>query len=178
MADRIALFIDGAHLQYAARTLGFEIDYKRLLHEFSRRDALVRAYFYTTVREGESDAVRPLTDWLDYNGFTVRTRSIKEYRNHESPRRVTPNVGIDLAIDVLEIGRRVDHIFLFAGDGDFRRLVEGVQRSGVKVTVVSSIRTKPPMVADDLRRQADSFIELFTIRDSIGRPPQSRQREF
>ena len=138
---------------------------------------VVRAYFYTTVREGEYDVGRPLIDWLDDNGFTVRTRFIKEYRNHEGRTRVTPNIGIDLAIDALEIGRHVDHVFLFSGDGDLRRLVEGVQRLGVKVTVVSSVRTKPPTVADDLRRQADSFIELFTLKELIGRPPQSRQHE-
>ncbi|ANW00918.1 NYN domain-containing protein [Bradyrhizobium icense] len=177
MTDRVALFIDFANLQYAAENLGFEIDYKKLLHEFSKSDTLVRAYFYTTFREGEFDAVRPLANWLDYNGFTVRTKSIKEYRNHEGRRRTARSIGIELAIDALEIGRRVDHIFLFSGDGDFRRLVEGVQRLGAKVSVVSSIRTKPPMLADDLRRQADSFIDLFAIKNSISRPLQSRERD-
>ncbi|KRR20487.1 NYN domain-containing protein [Bradyrhizobium retamae] len=177
MTDRIALFIDGANLHYTAKNLGFEIDYKKLLHEFSKSNILVRAYFYTTFREGESDAVRPLADWLNYNGFAVRTKSIKEYDDHEGRRRTTRHIRIDLAIDALELSRCVDHIFLFSGDGDFRRLVEGVQRLGARVTVVSSVRTTPPMVADDLRRQADSFIDLLAIKTSIGRPLQSRKRE-
>jgi uncharacterized LabA/DUF88 family protein len=171
MTGRIALFIDGVDLHHTARNLGFEIDYKRLLSEFERFGSIVRPYFYTSLREGEFSAVRQLIDWLDLNGFTVRTKSVKDYENEG--KRSRRSIGVDLAIDVLEIAPRVDDIFLFSGDGDFRALVETVQRLGVKVTVVSSVRTTPAMVSDELRRQADAFIELAILRKSIER--QTRQ---
>jgi uncharacterized LabA/DUF88 family protein len=85
-------------------------------------------------------------------------------------------MDIELAIDVMEMSGCVDHVVIFSGDGDFRRLVEAVQRRGKRVSVVSTIRTSPPMVADELRRQADNFIELDELKSQIGRdtakPPQ------
>lgn len=167
MTGRIALFIDGVNLHHTARNLGFEIDYKRLLNEFERFGSIVRPYFYTSVREGEISGVRQLIDWLDFNGFTVRTRPVKDYE--DEGKRSRRNIGVDLAIDALEIAPRVDDIFLFSGDGDFRALVEAIQRLGVRVTVVSSVQTTPAMVSDELRRQADAFLELATVRKSIER---------
>jgi uncharacterized LabA/DUF88 family protein len=171
MTGRIALFIDGVNLHHTARNLGFEIDYKRLLSEFERIGSIVRPYFYTSLREGEVSSVRQLIDWLDFNGFTIRTKSIKDYENEG--KRSRRSIGVDLAVDALEIAPRVDDIYLFSGDGDFRALVEAVQRLGVRVTVVSSVQTTPPMVSDELRRQADAFLELTTLRNSIER--QSRR---
>jgi uncharacterized LabA/DUF88 family protein len=174
MTERIALFIDDGNLHYAARNLGFEVDFKRLLHEFSSFGSILRAFFYTTVKGDEGSNIRPLMDWLDYNGFTVRARPAKEYDDGGGRRKTRRSVGIELAIDALEMARHVDHVFLFSGDGDLRRVAEGVQRFGARVSVISSLRTNPPMIADDLRRQADSFIELDTIRKSIERSPHRR----
>ena len=171
MTERIALFIDGVNLHYTARNLGFDVDFKRLLQEFSSFGSILRAFFYTTIKEDEFSNTRPLMDWLDYNGFTVRARPVKEYDDGQGRRKARRSVGIELAIDALEMARHVDHVFLFSGDGDLRRVAQGVQRFGARVSVVSSLRTHPPMIADDLRRQADSFIELDTIRKSIERPP-------
>ena len=84
-------------------------------------------------------------------------------------RRVKGNMDIELAIDVMEMAEKVDHIVIFSGDGDFRRLVEAVQRKGRRVSVVSTIRTQPPMIADELRRQADNFIELEELKAVIMR---------
>ncbi len=67
---------------------------------------------------------------------------------------------------------RATRFVLFSGDGDFRPLVATLQRKGVRVSVVSTIRSTPPMIADDLRRQADNFIELEELKDAIGRPPR------
>jgi uncharacterized LabA/DUF88 family protein len=168
MTGRIALFIDGVNLHQTARNLGFEIDYKRLLSEFERFGSIVRPYFYSAIREGEvTSRDRHLTDWLGSNGFTVRTRSIKHYE--DEGKRSRRSIGVDLAVDALEIAPRVDDIFLFSGDGDFRALVETVQRLGVRVTVVSSVQTTPAMASDELRRQADAFLELATLRRSIER---------
>lgn len=170
MVDRIALLIDGENLHNTARALGFEIDFKRLLQEFETHGTLVRAFFYTRVKCGdEFHSVRPLVDWLAYNGFIVRTRPVSAHDDADGRRKSKRGIGVDLAVDALEIARYVDHIFLMSGDGDLRRVAESVQRSGVRVTVVSSIRTSVPMVNDELRRQADHFIELDTLRRSIER---------
>ena len=169
-ADRIALFIDGANLYAAARALGFDIDYKRLLDLFGTKGRLIRAFYYTALLdEQEYSPLRPLVDWLDYNGYTMVTKPTKEFTDATGRRKIKGNMDIELAIDVMEMAPHLDHIVLFSGDGDFRRLVEAVQRKGVRVTVVSTIRSAPPMVADELRRQADIFVDLVDIRERIER---------
>jgi uncharacterized LabA/DUF88 family protein len=168
-SERIALFIDGQHLHHATKSLGFSIDFKRLLFEFQRRGTIVRSYYYTAIGENADYSVRSLVDWLDYNGFTVLAKPTKEFDDGEGRRKIKRNFGVELAVDALEISDRIDHLVLFSGDGDLRALIEAVQRRGVRVTVVSTIRTRPPMVADELRRQADSFLELDDFKASIGR---------
>lgn len=168
--EKVALFIDGSNLYAAARALQFDIDYKRLLDTFSSKGRLLRAFYYTALLEDqEYSPLRPLVDWLDYNGYTMVTKPTKEYTDATGRRKIKGNMDIELAIDVMEMAQYLDHIVLFSGDGDFRRLVEAVQRKGVRVTVVSTIRSVPPMIADELRRQADSFIELTDIREQIER---------
>ncbi|MBL9034835.1 MAG: NYN domain-containing protein [Rhodospirillaceae bacterium] len=168
--ERVALFIDGANLHAAARALGFDIDYKRLLKQFQDKCHLIRAFYYTAlVEDQEYSPLRPLVDWLDYNGFTMVTKPTKEYTDSMGRRKIKGNMDIELAIDVLEMAQHLDHVVLFSGDGDFRRLVEAVQRKGVRVSVVSTIRSQPPMVADELRRQADNFIELEELSSLIAR---------
>ncbi len=168
--ERIALFIDGSNLYAAARMLGFDIDYKRLLELFSSRGYLVRAFYYTAlVEDQEYSPIRPLVDWLDYNGYTMVTKPTKEFTDASGRRKLKGNMDIELAIDVMEMSANIDHAVIFSGDGDFRRLVEAVQRKGVRVTVVSTMRSQPPMAADELRRQADEFIDLADIRDAIAR---------
>ena len=168
--ERIGLFIDGANLYAAARALGFDIDYKRLLDLFGSKGRLIRAFYYTAlIEDQEYSPIRPLVDWLDYNGFTMVTKPTKEYTDATGRRKIKGNMDIELAIDVMEMSPHLDHIVLFSGDGDFRRLVEAVQRKGVRVTVVSTTRSTPPMVADELRRQADTFVELQDLASSIMR---------
>jgi uncharacterized LabA/DUF88 family protein len=178
-AEKLAVFIDGSNLYYSAKALGFDIDFKQLLTEFSARASLVRAHYYTTIAEGdEFHSMRPLIDWLDYNGYTVTAKRAKEYDDGEGRRKVKRNIAIELAVDAIEIAEHVDRIVLFTGDGDFRMLVAAAQRRGVHVTVVSTLRTKPPMMSDELRRQADAFLELDDLRISIGRSAQAmRARE-
>ncbi len=168
--NRIALFIDGANLYAATRALGWEIDFKRLLAEFQSRGTLVRAFYYTAIVEDqEHSSIRPLVDWLDYNGYTVVTKVAKEFVDPTGRRKVKGNMDIELAVHAMEIAERVDQIVLFSGDGDFRSLVEAVQRRGVHVTVVSTIACHPPIVADELRRQTDVFTDLVELRSKIGR---------
>jgi uncharacterized LabA/DUF88 family protein len=174
-ASKIALFIDGPNLFGTAKALGFDIDYRRLLKEFERRGVLMRAFYYTAVIEDqEFSSIRPLIDWLDYNGYTVVTKATKEFVDASGRRKVKGNMDIELAVDAMELAGRIDEIVLFSGDGDFRSLVEAVQRRGVRVTVVSTLSSQPPMIADDLRRQADVFIDLLALRSVVGRDPSER----
>jgi len=171
--ERLALFIDGSNLYAAAKALGFDIDYKKLRSEFLSRGELVRVFYYTALLEDqEYSPIRPLVDWLDYNGFTMVTKPAKEFTDSMGRRKVKGNMDIELAVDAMEMADRIEHMVLFSGDGDFRPLVEAVQRKGVRVSVVSTIRSQPPMIADELRRQADNFIELEDLKDVIGRPPR------
>jgi uncharacterized LabA/DUF88 family protein len=173
--DKIALFIDGANLYATAKALGFEIDYKRLLGEFQGRGTLLRAFYYTAVIEDqEFSSIRPLIDWLDYNGYTVVTKATKEFVDAFGRRKVKGNMDIELAVDAMELAGRVDQIVLFSGDGDFRSLVAALQRRGVRITVVSTIATQPPMIADELRRQADVFADLAELRSRVARTPSER----
>src|ERR1700747_1368626 len=173
--EKLALFIDGANLHAAVKSLGFDIDYKRLLREFQSRGDLLRALYYTAVIEDqEFSSIRPLIDWLDYNGYTVVTKPTKEFVDQTRRRKIKGNMDIELAVDAMELAGRIDHMVLFSGDGDFRPLVEAVQRRGVRVSVVSTITSQPPMVADELRRQADVFIDLAELRGKVGREPSER----
>jgi len=173
--ERIALFIDGANLYSAARGLGFDIDYRRLLETFRSKGVLLRAFYYTALLEEQDySPLRPLIDWLDYNGYSVVTKPAKEFTDANGRRRIKGNMDIELAIDALELSDKLDHVVIFSGDGDFRRLVEAIQRKGKRVTVVSTIRTQPPMIADELRRQADVFLDLDMLRGSIGRNQDGR----
>jgi uncharacterized LabA/DUF88 family protein len=172
---KIALFIDGANLYATAKTLGFDIDYKKLLKEFQSRGTLLRAFYYTAIIEDqEYSSIRPLIDWLDYNGYTVVTKATKEFIDQTGRRKIKGNMDIELAVDAMELAEHVDEIVLFSGDGDFRSLVEAVQRRGVRVTVISTISTQPPMIADELRRQADVFADLVGLQAKIGRDPSER----
>ncbi len=171
--ERLVLLIDGANLFGATKALGFDIDYRLLRQEFMRRGRLLRAFYYTALLENEEySPVRPLADWLHYNGFAMVTKPAKEFIDSQGRRRVKGNMDVEIAVDAMELAPHVDHVVLFSGDGDFRPLVEGLQRQGVRVSVVSTIRSQPPMIADELRRQADDFIELDELRVVIGRPPR------
>jgi uncharacterized LabA/DUF88 family protein len=173
--SQIALFIDGANLYATAKALGFDIDYRRLLKEFQSRGVLLRAFYYTAVIEDqEYTSIRPVIDWLDYNGYTVVTKATKEFIDASGRRKGKGNMNVELAVDAMELAEHVDQMVLFSGDGDFRSLVGAVQRRGVRVTVVSTISSQPPMIADELRRQADVFTDLIELRPLIARELPTR----
>jgi uncharacterized LabA/DUF88 family protein len=173
--ERIALFIDGANLYSAAKGLAFDMDYRKLLEEFRKRGRLIRAYYYTAlVEDQEFSPIRPLVDWLDYNGYTLVTKPAKEFTDASGRRRFKGDMDVELAVDLVEATPYVDHAFLFSGDGDFLAAVEAVQRKGMRVSVVSTIKSNPPMASDDIRRAADNFIELADLAKLVGRPPRER----
>ena len=174
--ERIALFIDGANLYSASRELGFSIDFKRLLELFAAEGRLVRAYYYTALFDDlEYSPLRPLVDWLDYNGYTLVTKRAKEFTDAYGNRRIKGDMDVEIAIDAMEMAKNLDRIVLFSGDGDFRRLVEAVQREGVRVSVVSTLRSSPPTAADELRRQADEFVDLADLAPAISRSPRQTE---
>jgi uncharacterized LabA/DUF88 family protein len=168
--NTLALLIDGVNLHATARMLGFDIDYRRFLLEFQRHGTLLRAFYYTVIIEHqEFSSVRPLIDWLAYNGFTVVTKPAKEFDDGEGRRKFKRNMRVELAVDAMELAENVDKIILFSGDGDFCPVVEAVQRRGVHVTVISTMKSHPPMIADQLRRQADVFTDLAQLKAAISR---------
>ena len=173
--ERIALFIDGANLYATAKSLAFDIDYKRLLALFRSKGQLVRALYYTAlIEDQEYSSIRPLVDWLDYNGYTMVTKPTKEFVDAMGRRKIKGNMDIELAVDAMELADHRDHSVLFSGEGDFRSRVEALQHKGKRVSVVSTLATTPPMVADELRRQADQFIDLANMQNEIGRDPSER----
>ncbi len=169
--ERLVLFIDGASLYAAARAVGLEIDFRKLLKEFQSRGRLVRANYYTTVVESDDySPVRPLVDWLAYNGFNVVKKTAREFTDRDGRKRVRGSMDVELAVDMLEAATYADHIVLFSGNGDFRRLVEAVKAKGVRVSIVSAMTSSPPMITDDLRREADTFIDLVDLGELVARP--------
>jgi uncharacterized LabA/DUF88 family protein len=170
--EKTAFFIDGANLYKAARNLGFDIDYKSLLAKAQAGCQLVRASYYTAIQEDRDQdysPLRPLVDWLDYNGYTMVTKTTREFTDQQGRKRYKGSTDIELVVDMMQLANRLDHIILFSGNGDFRRAIEAVQAQGVRVTVVSTVKSQPPMASDELRRQADSFIDLADLEKMIGR---------
>ena len=168
--ERTALFIDGANLYATSKALGFDIDYKKMLNLFRSQSRLIRALYYTAISDDqEYSSIRPLIDWLDYNGYSMVTKPTKEFTDSSGRRKIKGNMDIELSVDAMELAHSLDHIVLFSGDGDFRPLVAALQRKGKRVSVISTLQTNPPMVADELRRQSDQFIDLRTIEKGICR---------
>lgn len=174
-SERAALFIDGANLYATSKALGFDIDYRRLLKLFRERVQLVRANYYTAlIEDQEYSSIRPLIDWLDYNGYSMVTKPAKEFTDASGRRKVKGNMDIELTVDAMRLAENLDHIILFSGDGDFRYLVAAIQQRGKRVSVISTLQTQPAMVADELRRQADQFVDIADLEELIVRPSQDR----
>lgn len=176
MRERVAFFIDGANFYQTARNLDIDIDYRRMVTSFVGDAYLLRAHYYTAMADDqEFSSLRPLIDWLDYNGFQITTKPMREFTdNNGQRRRSRPGLDVDLTVDALTLADHVNHIVLFSGDGNYRPLVEALQRKGVKVTIVSSLKTNPSMVSDEMRRKADHFLDLADLTDRLARDPSER----
>ncbi|MBT8473020.1 MAG: NYN domain-containing protein [Marinicaulis sp.] len=180
-AEKAAIFIDGANLYKAARNLGFDIDYKNLLRKAQDGCQLIRASYYTAIhedRDQDYSPLRPLVDWLDYNGYTMVTKQTREFTDQQGRKRFKGSTDIELVVDMLTLSDHLDHLILFSGNGDFRRVIEAIQAKGVRVTAVSTVKSSPSMASDELRRQADAFVDIVDIEDEIGRSSsQNRRRD-
>ncbi|MEM6414528.1 MAG: NYN domain-containing protein [Pseudomonadota bacterium] len=171
-SEKTAIFIDGANLYKAARSLGFDMDYKNLLNKARNNSQLVRAFYYTAMQEDKDQdysPLRPLVDWLDYNGYSMVTKIAREYLDPQGRKRFRGSIDVELATDMIVLAPKLDHIILFSGNGDFRRAMEAAQLAGARVTAISTIKSQPPMASDELRRQADAFFDLADLQKEIGR---------
>lgn len=179
--ERIAIFIDGANIHHALRELNFQMDWKKLLDYFSQDARILRAFYYTALLDDSPDWLRRQLDWMAYNGYTVVTKPAKRFRRLQLGEggeetfieQTKGDMDVELAIDMLTLADYCDRVVLFSGDGDLRRLVEAVQMRGVRVQVVSTLRAREYGTADELRRQADEFLELDDLRPYLERD-QSR----
>ena len=169
--ERIALFVDGSNLYSTVKTLDFEIDYGKMLDLFKGKGRLICANYYTAlVEEEDYSPIRPLVDWLDYNGWHAVTKPAKSMVDRDGRRRIKGDMDAEIIVDMLGLAPHIDHLILVSGDGDFRVAVEALQKQGVRVTVMSTLASKPAMLADELRRQADAFIEIADMDKLFGRP--------
>ncbi len=168
--EKTAIFIDGSNLHATARVLGFDIDYQKLLKYFQKETNVIRAYYYTALFEGHDySPLKPLVDWLDYNGYHMTTKTAKEYTDTQGKLRVRGSINVELAVDAMEIADKIEHAILFTGDSDFSYLIEALQRKAVRVSVVSTLKSQPPMVTDKMRRLVDNFIDLADIKMRVSR---------
>lgn len=168
--EKLALVVDGPNMWACARGLNFDIDYKALRELFIRKGPLIRAFYFTGMDDrDEFNPIKPLADWLDYNGWRVVSKPLKEFTDHDGRKRFKGNMDMEIAVAMLDLADTVDHFVLFSGDGDFATLVDALQRRGRRVSVVSSIKTRPPVCADELRRQADCFVEMDEIKAAFTR---------
>ncbi|MEH6521193.1 LabA-like NYN domain-containing protein [Sulfitobacter sp.] len=172
--ERIALFVDGPNFYATAKKLEIEVDYKALLSHFADAGRLVRANYFTAVNETEEfQPLRPLLDYIQFNGWNVRTKPALEFTGQDGHRKIKGSMAVELTVDAIALSPHIDHAILFSGDRDFCPLVTHLQAQGVRVSAVSSIKTTPAFIADGLRRQADSFIELDDLRHAIAREPRN-----
>lgn len=167
------MLIDGPSIYQICRSLDVEIDYQALRSIFADAGYLVQARYYTTILNDQLySPLRPLIDWLSYNGFIVVTRTMKAGQDSEQCRRLDHGIVVALAVDAIEISSRLDHVILFTGNGDFLRLVQLLQRRTVRTTVVGTVNGPSSMSSDELRRQADTFVDLRALVPFVGRGPR------
>lgn len=169
--ERSIALIDGSNTHSASKALGINIDYKKLLNYFQKRGTFLRAYYYTALNDNKDEhvAIKPLIDYLAYNGYAIVTKPTKEWLDEMGNKKIKGNMDIEIAVDALTMAPKIDHMYLFSGDGDFKYVVDAVQKMGVRVTVVSTMATRAPFIADELRRQTDEFIDLKELSSLIAR---------
>lgn len=170
--ERVSFFIEGANFYAAAKTGNVTVDYRKLLSHFEDNSIFKRAYYYTAVAEDqEYNSIKPLLDFLEYNGYSLVTKPLKEFIDGQGRRKTKGSLDVEMTVDMLNACKFSDHIVLFSGDSDFLPVIQEMKRNGIRVTVVSHMET----VADDIRRAADRFVNLMHVAPLIGRPPQEQE---
>lgn len=168
--DRVALVIDGPSIYQTSKHLGFDVDYGKILSLLRESCRFYRAYYYTVLRETEAGlTMMPLVDWLEFNGYTVFHKVMREFELEDGRRKTKGTIIPEISTDLGDIATQVDHILLVSGDGDLAYAVEAAQRKGCKVTIISSTLTSPAAISDELRRRSDHFLDLEFLRPAISR---------
>ncbi|CAM6054464.1 unnamed protein product [Sphagnum tenellum] len=168
--QRVAVFIDGPSFYATTKSLGWDVDYRKLRAHLDDQSMLYRVLYFTAITDDpeQHSPVVKLVDWLSYNGFRTFTKPLREYRDPDGRRRVKGNsMHVEIAVEMMEAVPFADHLLLFSGDGELSYAVESVQRRGAKVTAVSSVKNSPPSISDDLRRSVDNFVDLCDLKDVI-----------
>lgn len=169
--ERIAIFIDGANLYSTMKLLDFDIDYSALLEFFNDKGRVIKANYYTALLEdAEFSPIRPLIDWLDYNGYHVISKNARHQIDRDGRKHIKGNMDIEITVDMLTLAAHIDHMVLFSGDADFAPALKAVQDKGVRVTVISTMKARQPVLGDALRRQANNFLDIADMDRLIGRP--------
>ena len=175
----VMLFFDGANTQMAAKALSFEIDYKKLRDGFAERCNVLRSYYFqATPPDGYENYayVKPLTDFLSYNNYHLITKPFRQFKDADGVVRGKGNMDIEIAIQMMKSMNKADYLFLFSGDGDFKPLLEECQLNGhAQIVVVSTLHSEPPVVSDELRKQADHYIDWANLEPVVKLNPRNNE---
>jgi len=167
--DRVALVIDGPNLYGTLKALNRDADFKAIYAYFSAHCRLKNCNYYVALpTTDEYNPVQKLVDWLGYNGYRVSTKPLRQHIDEEGRRRVRGSMAVEMAIDMAEMAAssNFDRIVLFSGDTDLRYAIEAAQRKGTPVTMVTSLKS----ISDEVRWQADRFVEIESVLDIISKP--------
>jgi uncharacterized LabA/DUF88 family protein len=168
-----AILVDGSNLHAAYTALGLtSVDFKRAREYFG--PVFKACYFTALPPKDETSTLRPMVDFLEYNEWTVYQKEWKQFTDAQGVTKTKGNMDVEMAVVAMRIAPCVTHTVLFTGDGDFQFLVRELQQCyNHHVTVVSTIKSRPAMCADLLRRQADTFIDLVDLHAHVGRVTQT-----
>ena len=155
---RVAIFIDGSNLFYAALQLGVEIDYTKLLHRLTAGSKLLRSFFYTGV-DRTNEKQQGFLLWMRRNGYRVIAKDLVQLPDGSKKA----NLDVEIAVDMMALVGSYDTAVLVSGDGDLAYAVNAVSYRGARVEVVS-LRS---MTSDTLINVADWYIDLEHIKDDI-----------
>lgn len=174
-AGRTLVLIDGANTYQSSKHLGFDIDYKELHEMFRRHTKLLRIYYFTVFLENQEENVynvlKPLTDWMSYNNYSVVTKLVKSLDSPKHRAKSPLFIDVELTTTALQQLPNYDTVVIFSGDGDFTFLSETLKNYGKRVIVVGTLSNAPSIIADSLRRSADYVIFLEELDKTIQRNP-------
>ena len=156
--QRVAIFIDGSNLFYAALHLSIEIDYAKLLCKLTQGRQLLRAYFYTGV-DGTNEKQKGFLLWMRRNGYRVVAKELIQHTDGSKKA----NLDVEIAVDMMMLSDHCGTMVLLSGDGDLAYAVNAITYNGVQVEVVSL----QSMTSDLLINVADRYTDLASIREEI-----------
>lgn len=168
-SQRVAIMIDGPNLFNTSKNLGFDVDFKKLLGLFEQNCLLHRAVYFNMLSErDDTTPVKPLVDWLSYNGYKTVTKPFREFTDASGTRRTKGSMHVEMAVEMMNMAQFVEHFVLFSGDGELAYAVNAVQEKGCRVTAVSTMKSDTgSTIADELRRKVNRFVNLDDVKGII-----------